>query len=606
MTLQWQRDGTNLPGATSSMLLITNVTVVHAGGYTAWITNAIGGFTNTRTAMLKVDPTFTKITQGRPATDQEGSTTATWIDYDQDGWLDLFVGNAGGSVLNSLYRNNGNGTFTKITTNLLGSVAGSAWGVAWGDYDNDGRPDVFVANQGNRLPTVFHNEGGGRFTRVTSGDLVNTALDGIMPLWGDYDNDGFIDLFLSTGYHSGPQNDRLYHNEGGVAFRTVTAAEIGFAVSDNAQDQASGWIDYDNDGDLDLFVTYMAPPFNSPVTNFVFRNSLNGPFEKVALTDFDIVGQSWAVTWGDYDNDGYPDAFLPSWFYTNALFKNLQGQGFTNMAGTAGLELAMASQGSAWGDYDNDGWLDLYVGSYEGQPNYPGGGALFHNNHDGTFTRITSGSPANEGGRIVAPAWGDYDNDGFLDLYVACGDGSAQRNLFYRNNGNSNHWLKVNLVGKTSNRLGIGAKVKVLANIGTQSVWQMRTITGQHSWIGDNGLLAHFGLGDATNVTTLRIEWPSGIVQEIQNVAANQFLTVVESQGYLGASPQFSAVTNVAGGLQLSYTEPAANARYLLEASSDLVNWTKLMARTSAGSTAQFTDTRATNHPSRFYRLQVP
>ena len=149
--------------------MITNVTVAHAGGYVAWITNASGGFTNTRTAMLTVDPTFTKITQGRPATDQEGSTSATWIDYDQDGWLDLFVGNAGNNVLNSLYRNNGDGTFTKITTNLLGSVAGSAWGVAWGDYDNDGRPDLFVANQGNRLPTVFHNEGGGRFTRVTSG-----------------------------------------------------------------------------------------------------------------------------------------------------------------------------------------------------------------------------------------------------------------------------------------------------------------------------------------------------------------------------------------------------------------------------------------------------
>jgi len=606
MTYQWQHEGTNLPAATNSLLVISNLTVAHAGGYVAWITNASGGFTNSRTAILAVDSTFTKITQGRPATDQEGSTSVTWVDYDQDGWLDLFVGNAGSGVLNSLYRNNGDGTFSKITTNLLGSVAGSAWGVAWGDYDNDGGPDLFVANHGNRLPSVFHNEGGGRFTRVTSGALVTTPLDGIMPLWGDYDNDGFIDLFLSTGYHSGPQNDRLYHNEGGVAFRTVTAAEVGVAVSDNAQDQAFGWIDYDNDGDLDLFVAYMAPPFDGPASNFVFRNSLNGPFEKVALTDFDVVRQCWGATWGDYDNDGYPDVFLPSWFYTNALFKNLQGQGFTNAAAPAGLELVMASEGSAWGDYDNDGWLDLYVGNYEGQTNYPGGSALFHNNHDGTFTRITSGSPANEGGRVTAVAWGDYDNDGFLDVYVACGDGTAQRNLFYRNNGNSNHWLKVNLVGKTSNRLGIGAKVKVLANIGAQSVWQLRSITGQHSWVGDNGLLAHFGLGDATNVTALRIEWPSGIVQVVTNVAANQFLTVVESQGYAGAPPEFSDVTNGSDAAQLSFTEPLAGSRYILEASSNLVTWTKLMARTSAGSTAQFTDTGATNYTRRFYRLQVP
>ena len=123
---------------------------------------------------------------------------------------------------------------------------------------------------------------------------------------------------------------------------------------------------------------------------------------------------------------------------------------------------------------------------------------------------------------------------------------------------------------------------------------------------GQNGLLAHFGLGDATNVTTLRIEWPSGIVQELQNVATNQFLTIVESQVYVGAAPQFSGVTNNAGGLQMSFTEPSADARYVLEASTNLVNWTKLMSRTSAGGTAQYTDTRATNYTKRFYRLQVP
>jgi hypothetical protein len=122
-----------------------------------------------------------------------------------------------------------------------------------------------------------------------------------------------------------------------------------------------------------------------------------------------------------------------------------------------------------------------------------------------------------------------------------------------------------------------------------------------------NGLLAHFGLGDATNVTTLRIEWPSGIVQELPNVAANQFLTVVESQGYTNAPPKFTEVTtNGTGGLQLAFTEPAANARYLLEASTDLINWTKLMARTSVGVATNYTDTRATNYASRFYRLHLP
>jgi hypothetical protein len=134
----------------------------------------------------------------------------------------------------------------------------------------------------------------------------------------------------------------------------------------------------------------------------------------------------------------------------------------------------------------------------------------------------------------------------------------------------------------------------------------MREITCENALSGQNGLLAHFGLGDATNVTTLRIEWPSGIVQELPNVAANQFLTVVESQNYVGARPAFTKATKDASGLQLSITEPDATKCYILEASTDLVNWTKLLARTSIGVTTSYTDTRATNYPSRFYRLQVP
>ncbi len=610
LTYQWQHEGTNLPAGTKNPLVLTNLTLADAGSYVAWVTNAVGSFTNSRAAMLTVDTMFTKINQGPPATDTGGSTTVTWIDYDQDGWLDLFVGNAGsGSVVNSLYRNNGDRTFTRITTNLLGSVPGNAMGVAWGDYDNDGRADLFVANAQNLLPNVFRNEGGGRFSRVTTGALVSTAFEGLIPLWGDYDNDGFVDLFLSTGFGS-PQIDRLFHNEGNGRFRIVTEAEAGTLVTEIARDQAFGWNDYDNDGDLNLFLVYGGQTLDGPGANYVFRTSLSGPFEKTALTNFNIARLHWGSTWGDYDNDGYLDVFLPSLYYTNALFRNLQGQGFTNVSATAGLELAMGSNGSAWGDYDNDGWLDLCVANYEGQASYPGGQALFHNNRDGTFTRITTGSPAHDGGRAIAVAWGDYDNDGFLDLYIACGDGSPQRNLFYRNNGpgngNTNRWLKVKLTGQASNRMGIGAKIKVLATIGGQGVSQMRTITGQHSWIGDNGLLAHFGLGDATQVMTLRIEWPSGIVQELQNVAADQFLTVVESQGYGGAAPQFNGVTSDATGRQLSFTEPDVDARYVLEASTDLTHWTKLLARTSTGVTTNFTDIASTNHPQRFYRLQVP
>ncbi|MCX6923375.1 MAG: ASPIC/UnbV domain-containing protein [Verrucomicrobia bacterium] len=179
-------------------------------------------------------------------------------------------------------------------------------------------------------------------------------------------------------------------------------------------------------------------------------------------------------------------------------------------------------------------------------------------------------------------------------------------NRLYRNNGNTNHWLKVKLDGRASNRSGIHARVRAQATINGQTFWQMREISCENGVAAQNGLLAHFGLGDATNVTTLRIEWPSGIVQELQNVAANQFLTVVECQGYIGSCPSFAGATKATNGLQLSITEPAAGALYCVEASSDLLNWTKRVVRTSAGATAQFTDTSTANYTNRFYRIVVP
>ncbi len=160
--------------------------------------------------------------------------------------------------------------------------------------------------------------------------------------------------------------------------------------------------------------------------------------------------------------------------------------------------------------------------------------------------------------------------------------------------------------GLASNRSGIGARVKVQVTIQGQTIWQVREISCGFGQGGASGLVAHFGLGDATNVTALKIEWPSGIVQEQQNIAADQFLTVVEHQEYTGSVPAFAGMAIVTNGLQLSITEPDANARYILEASTNLVTWTKLMARTSAGGTTQFTDTRAANYARRFYRLQVP
>jgi len=338
-------------------------------------------------------------------------------------------------------------------------------------------------------------------------------------------------------------------------------------------------------------------------TNFTWRYQADGTFVSTTQNGLP-AGDPWRY-WGDYDNDGWLDVIAEGWDGF-ALFRNLGAGGFTNLAAALNVTTPSATWfNSIWGDYDNDGWLDLFVAAEDiSQPNAPNG--LFHNNRDGTFTQILTGSPIYDSGRRCAPSWTDYNNDGFLDLFIAVGNAVPERNLLYRNNGNTNHWLKVKLDGRASNRSGIHARVRAQATINGQPISQMREISCENAYAGQNGLLAHFGLGDATNVTTLRIEWPSGIVQELQNVTNNQSLTVVESQGYGGAAPQFSGVTNSAGGLQMSFTEPAAPARYIMEASTDLVSWIKLMARTSAGGPASFTDTGTTNYPMRFYRLLVP
>jgi enediyne biosynthesis protein E4 len=310
---------------------------------------------------------------------------------------------------------------------------------------------------------------------------------------------------------------------------------------------------------------------------------------------------------GDYDNDGYLDLFvvndLCNCTEPNFLFHN-NGDGtlsrMTNAeAGSSTTDLGGGGV-CAWGDFDNDGYLDLFV------PHTPQSW-FYHNNGDGTFTRILSGSLVNDGGiNPVSCAWGDYDNDGFLDLIVTRGaERALETNLLYHNNGNSNAWIKVRLVGTASNRSAVGAKVRLNATIRGKNMWQLREInTG--SGFGASPLEAHFGLGDATNIDQLRIEWPSGIVQTLTNVAPRQTLTVVEHQPHPGASPAFAGVglsTNATINLTLI---GSPGAIYLLEASTNLVNWTKVGVRSNATGSVVFVDLNATNITHRYYRASAP
>jgi hypothetical protein len=337
-----------------------------------------------------------------------------------------------------------------------------------------------------------------------------------------------------------------------------------WVAADRAYSYGITWGDFDNDGWPDLFVPVIANG-----THLLYRNLGGGRFARVTTGSIAADGEANSGKWVDYNNDGHLDLFVVHGLNpgkTNALHRNNGDGTFTAMpgdiVGPIVTDVGMYA-GSSWGDYDNDGHLDLMVTNNDRNP---GGGPnfLYHNNGDGSFTRIRSGSPGNDAGAASTfCTWADYDEDGFLDLFVARSVFVEFTNLLYRNNGNSNHWLKVKLTGTVSNRQAIGAKVRVKATIRGKTFWQMREVSSGPAF-SQTPLTAHFGLGDAATVDTLRIEWPSGFVQEFRNVPARQTLSVTEP-------PRLSASVN--SGIPVLALKGGRGFSYSVEASTDLRSW---------------------------------
>jgi hypothetical protein len=460
---------------------------------------------------LPVPAQFAAITNGPVVTDRGDSTGCAWGDYDSDGNLDLFVSNFG-TPFNYLYHNNGDGSFTRITAGAIATDDTNSEGASWGDYDNDGYLDLFVAVGLGGNDLLYRNNGDGSFARITSGPAVQSGGNSRGCAWGDYDNDGYLDLFVANEQS---QNNFLFHNNGDGTFAKITSGNI---VNDGGASYGCAWGDYDNDGHLDLFV----PNLNQ--NNFLYHNNGDGTFTRI--NSGRIVsdgGASQGCAWGDYDNDGFLDLFVANRNQKNFLYHNDGNGTFAAITNGAIVNDLGYSWSPAWIDYDNDGFLDLFVAN--GPPSGPGqNNFLYHNNGDGTFTRVTTGSVVNDGAISGGCAWGDYNNDGFLDLFVS--NLNDQNNLLYRNDGNSNNWLTVRCVGQLSNRSGIGTKVRTKTV--EQSRWQMREISGGSGYGSQNAPYAYFGLGADTNIEVVRLEWPNGVVQELYAVAPKQFLTVTE------------------------------------------------------------------------------
>ena len=491
------------------------------------------------------------------------------LDYDGDGFLDIYLLNGArltpgmvpGSIpekstpeyWNRLYRNNGNGTFSDTTEAAGMAGRGYAMGVAVGDYDNDGRPDLYVTNYPSNQ--LFRNQGDGTFRDVTATAGVSGGGWSSSAGFFDYDRDGDLDLFVcrymqwdfddvfcgrsELRAYCDPKHFRaisnlLYRNDGDRTFTDATdSSGVGAHPSKGL---GVAFNDFDRDGRPDIVVA------NDGVPQSLFLNQGNGSFREEALLKglaFDEDGNTFAgmgVDFADYDQDGWPDVLITTLsLETYALFRNLSGRAFDYVSKRSGVAAATRLY-SGWGtfffDADNDGRKDIFVAqghvmdtieSTNSILSYLQPPLLLRNRAD-VFEDVSaeSGRPFGNSHAGRGAAFGDLDNDGDLDLVIVNMDRRVQ---ILRNETAGANWISFRLQGSRSNSEGIGAEIRITLNSGDR---QFARVTRASSYLSSNDVRCHFGLAGHTSIKEVRITWPSGVVQTLRSVGANQFLEIKE------------------------------------------------------------------------------
>lgn len=506
--------------------------------------------------------TFTNVSEAVGLAGKTGNYFS-WTDYNNDGYQDLLVNGW------KLYENDGppdyNFTYVSPAANLTGGVSNGVWG----DYDNDGYLDMFAGAGLNGNDKLYHNNGNGTFTDVTqsAGGITDTDPTSAAG-WGDFDRDGDLDLYVANGENSNNGNpiyyaDKFYRNNGDGTFTDITVAAGIDDYTSPYYGRGVAWGDYDNDGWQDIYISnYRLQP------NYLWRNNHQNNFTDVAFlenvtglgryyqTDGPYYGHTIGSAWGDLNNDGNLDLWVSNLVHKyvggtdirgyicddSNIFMNKGGPfyNFSDGRPKSGIpKKPVGGSGTyigdelwfnvALGDFDNDGDLDAFVPQgYDLNYAYS---YLFRNNNDGTFTDIST----NAGLRTwntYGGAWADYNNDGFLDLvtggkspFVGVGQGKSEIHLF-KNNGNLNNWLSVILLGNESNYYGIGTRVTVTTDSGTQ-IREVEGGSGCHSH--QNSLPVEFGIGNNPSVNKVEVRWPNGRIQIFTNVPANVELPVVEN-----------------------------------------------------------------------------
>ncbi|MCC5916119.1 MAG: VCBS repeat-containing protein [Cryomorphaceae bacterium] len=439
------------------------------------------------------------------------SWNLSWVDYDNDGWEDLFVVTKDPNAKNELYKNNGDGTFTRIYNNPIAEAKGTTVAAVWADINNNGRKDVVLVNATQHKSQLYINNGQGNFSKVN-----NSGLD-IHPQYfhgaafADFDNDGYVDLvitnFFSTRFH------HLYRNNGNNTFTRITNTPVS-TVSERAM--APILADYNNDGLVDIFI-----PNGDNKPNTLFKNLGNFQFEKV--TEGDIVSDeknSVGAAWGDINNDGFLDLLVVNASgQNNDLYINNGDGTFQKQTSGAIVTDGGDGHGAVFFDANNDGYLDAYV-TNDQSPSF-----LYINDGTGNLERKNDELVSANIGKAYGIAIADYNRNGQLDMAVSTHTEGPTR--LFCNNGNGNNWIGFSLQGSNSNRMAIGARVSVKAG----GVWQHRQLMPVNGFGSQQTDKIHIGLGSNFNVDSVVVLWPSGIQQLVTTCQINKYNSVMEVGG---------------------------------------------------------------------------
>jgi hypothetical protein len=438
-----------------------------------------------------------------------------WADFNNDGLQDLYLSYGGMGGINiqtdKLYKNMGNGTFANLIRSAGLFEGSDGGGIAFGDYDNDGDLDLYRTSWTENMNRLYMNEGSAKFEDVTEFANLASTLQFISCSWADINNDGYLDLYLGG---SGPDSpSMIFKNNQNGTFTDVTA-QSGLSIAGACSGIA--FCDYDNDRDQDLLMTtYDDKPA-------LFNNVREGVYENVTVkAGIAVGGMGWSsASWGDYNNDGNIDIFLTNWGWNarNHLYKNNGDGTFSDVSSPYDFP---DSHGATWGDYDNDGYLDLFISTNSVNEDH-----LLFNNGGESFTDVSAQNGIVHIANTLGSAWADYDRNGFLDLYVMTFESSdGNKNLLYYNYPNDNNWLIVDLEGTTSNRCGIGTRIIAVAG----DLSCTREVDGGTGLV-QNSLPVEFGIGKNIQIDSLILKWPSGVTDIHTQVQPNQYVRAIEGE----------------------------------------------------------------------------